>query len=287
MSGPTSRFFDRIVDWLVAAGTEAARVAAAPEAEFETPEEAERASAARAELVAFMSRGLREPLAKVVDCGELLLSEAAGAADTGALADLEEIQRAGRRLLKLMDEMCDLSAIEAGRMELAPQEVAVDELLAAVVERERPAAAAAGLWLRLELGPELGTAAWDAARVSQVVSEVVGNAVKFTREGGVTVTARRVGDRFDGAVVVDVEDTGVGIEPKLLPRIFDMSTVAAEGTGSGDAGLGLPLSRALCRLMGGEISVRSLLGRGSCFKLRLPTARAPAVQDVEPELAAA
>lgn len=157
----------------------------------------------------------------------------------------------------------DPFSAEIGRVELALEDVDVVGFITALLERERPNAEAKGIWLKLELGDRLGTVAWDPRRVGQAVAQVVDNAVKFTEQGGVTVTVRRVGDDFDGAVVIDVEDTGAGIAPKMLSQLFDPFGVAQ--------GAGLSRSRALCRRMGGEISVRSRLGQGSCFKLRLPT----------------
>jgi signal transduction histidine kinase len=237
--------------------------------------EAERASAAKAEFVASMSHELRAPLNAVIGYSELLMEEAAYEDDAQSTDDLQKIHHAGQHLLKLVNEVLDLSKIEAGRMELALDEVLVGELIAGLVERERPRAEAKGIWLRLELGDGLGAAAWDAQRVGQAIAQVLDNAVKFTSEGGVTVKVRRAGGEADGMVVVDVEDTGVGIAPKMLPQLFEKFAVADDASASkyGDAGLGLSLSRALCRLMGGEISVRSQLGQGSCFKLHLPCRR--------------
>jgi signal transduction histidine kinase len=258
--------------------------------------QAERASTAKAEFVASMSHELRAPLNAVIGYSELLLEEAADEQDDQSIADLEKIHSAGHHLLKLVNEVLDLSKIEAGKMELALDEVSVGELLETLVERERARADAKGISLTLQLGDGVGTARWDPQRVGQAVSQILDNAVKFTAEGGVTVKARRVGDGLDAEIVIDVEDTGVGISPTMLPKLFEKFTVAHDSSASkyGDAGLGLSLSRSLCRLMGGEISVRSELGRGSCFKLRLPAAisangrEADGLEPVSaPELAAA
>lgn len=164
----------------------------------------------------------------------------------------------------------DLFNFEIDGVELAFEDVDVGELITSLAERQRPNAEAKGIWLSVKLGDRLGTAAWDVELVGQAVAQIVGNAVKFTHEGGVTVTVRRVGDDVDGAVVIDVEDTGVGIAPQRMPRLFESFAVARDASAR-HRGVGLSLSRSLCRLMGGEISARSQLGKGSCFKLRLPT----------------
>lgn len=246
--------------------------------------EAERASAAKAEFVASMSHELRAPLNAVIGYSELLLEEAADERDDHPVADLEKIRSAGHHLLKLVNEVLDLSKIEAGKMELALDEIPVGDLLESLVERERARAEAKGLALSLHLGEGVGTAQWDFQRVGQAVTQILDNAVKFTETGGVTVTARRTGEGRDAEIVIDVEDTGIGISPTLLPQLFETFTVAHDASASkyGDAGLGLSLSRALCRLMGGEISVRSELGRGSCFKLRLPATISPVPQPDDP-----
>lgn len=236
--------------------------------------EAERAGAAKAEFVASMSHELRAPLNAVIGYSELLLEEAADERDDQSIADLEKIHSAGHHLLKLVNEVLDLSKIEAGKMEFALEEVSVGELLAHLIERERARADAKGISLTLDLGDGVGTVRWDPQRASQAVAQILDNAVKFTAQGGVTVKARRAGEGLDAEIVIDVQDTGIGISPTMLPKLFEKFTVAHDASASkyGDAGLGLSLSRALCRLMGGEISVRSELGRGSCFKLRLPAA---------------
>jgi signal transduction histidine kinase len=237
----------------------------------EATAEAERASAAKAEFVASMSHELRTPLNAVIGYSQMLLEEAADEQDEAEIADLEKIHQAGQHLLRLVNEVLDLSKIEAGKMELAPSEVPVTELLQATAERFRAAAEAKGVALHVEI-PPLGTAHWDGDRVAQALGQVLSNAVKFTERGEIRVGARRAGPAKTAQVMIQVQDTGVGVAPELLPRLFEKFTVATDSSASkyGDAGLGLALSRALCDLMGGQILADSVVGQGSCFTLCLP-----------------
>ncbi|MDB5450133.1 MAG: sensor histidine kinase [Phenylobacterium sp.] len=238
--------------------------------------EAERASAAKAEFVASMSHELRTPLNAVIGYSQMLLEDAADEHDEESAADLEKIHRAGHHLLRLVNEVLDLSKIEAGKMELAPEDVAVAEFLGAVVEHQRSKADAKGVTLALELEDGLGAALWDGQRVRQALGQIVENAVKFTEKGKVTVLAHRNACRPHDEIVIQVRDTGVGIAPEMLPQLFEKFTVAHDASASkyGDTGLGLALSRALTDLMGGEISAQSKVGEGSCFTITLPVAPA-------------
>ena len=237
--------------------------------------EAERASAAKAEFVASMSHELRTPLNAVIGYSQLLLEEAEDdGGEDESVVDLEKIHTAGRHLLHLVNEILDLSKIEAGKMELAPEPLAIGEFLGAVVEHQRTTAEAKGLGLRLEAPADLGSAVWDGGRVRQAIGQVVENAIKFTERGEVVVQAARAGKGAEAMIVVSVRDTGPGIDPELLPNIFEKFTVAHDSSSSkyGGTGLGLALSLALCRRMGGDITAESALGRGSCFTVRLPAA---------------
>jgi signal transduction histidine kinase len=163
-------------------------------------------------------------------------------------------------------------------MELVREETPVGELLASIVEEQRAEAESKGIALRFQPSGELGLAKWDADRVRQALSGMLDNAVKFTERGHVILSAERTPGRAPQTIVMRITDTGVGISPKLLPHLFEKFTVAHDTTASkyGDTGLGLALSLALCRLLGGEISVQSTVGEGSCFTVTLPTAPAAA-----------
>ena len=239
--------------------------------------EAERAGAAKAEFVASMSHELRTPLNAVIGYSQMLLEDAADEDDQEAIADLEKIHKAGHHLLRLVNEVLDLSKIEAGKMELVPEDVAVGEFINAIVEHKRAKGDAKGVPIIVDLGPGLGTARWDGQRVRQAVGQIIDNAVKFTQEGRVTVCVQRKSTRAGDSIVIEVRDTGIGIAPEMLPTLFEKFTVARDASASkyGDTGLGLALSLALCNLMGGAIQAESELGEGSTFTITLPAAPAP------------
>jgi signal transduction histidine kinase len=234
--------------------------------------EAGRAGAAKAEFVASMSHELRTPLNAVIGYSQMLLEDAADEHDEQAVADLEKIHKAGKHLLRLVNEVLDLSKIEAGKMELVREELPVAEFLSSVVEEQRAEAERKGIALRFQPSGDLGVAKWDTDRVRQSLAGMLDNAVKFTEKGHVILSAERTPGKAPQTLVIRVTDTGMGISPDLLPHLFEKFTVAHDTTASkyGDTGLGLALSLALCRLMGGDISVQSTVGQGSTFTVTLP-----------------
>jgi signal transduction histidine kinase len=236
--------------------------------------EAERAGLAKAEFVANMSHELRTPLNAVIGYSQMLLEEAADEADDGSAEDLNKIHHAGQHLLNLVNEVLDLAKIEAGKMELVSEEIAVADFLGNLCSPHAAKAQAKGVPLKLQLAADLGTAKWDGQRVSQALDQILSNAVKFTSEGSVNVTVSREPARPAHRILIEIQDTGIGIAPEMLPRLFETFTVAHDSTASkyGDTGLGLSLSLALCRLMGGQIEATSTLGSGSCFIISLPVA---------------
>jgi signal transduction histidine kinase len=238
--------------------------------------DAARASAAKAEFVASMSHELRTPLNAVIGYSQMLLEDAAEEQDAQEAADLAKIHRAGQHLLRLVNEVLDLSKIEAGKMELLRQDVPVAELLSSVMESERASAQSKGIALTFAPEGDLGEASWDSDRVRQALSRILNNAVKFTEAGAVTIEAARDAGQSPDVIVVRIRDTGVGIAPEMLPHLFEKFTVAHDATASkyGDTGLGLALSLALLQLMDGDIVAESKLGEGSCFTVTLPVSAA-------------
>ena len=258
--------------------------------------EAERAGAAKAEFVASMSHELRTPLNAVIGYSQMLLEDAADEDDAAAAADLEKIHSAGHHLLRLVNEVLDLSKIEAGRMELAPEELSVAEFVTSVVDHHRPAAEAKGIYLTIRVADDVGAAVWDGQRARQALDHLLSNAVKFTGKGGVSVAVRRAPAQPSDLISVQISDTGPGIAPDMLPQLFEKFTVAHDSSASkyGDTGLGLALALALTRLMGGEIRAESIPGKGSSFTITLPAAPAPRdslagdpVEDASPRTQAA
>jgi signal transduction histidine kinase len=244
--------------------------------------EAERASAAKAEFLAKMSHELRTPLNAVIGYSQILLEDAAAEEDTEAAADLDKIHGAGQHLLRLINEVLDLSKIEAGKMELFIESVDATTLITDTVESCRKAAVSNGNQLSLQVEEALGTITCDAGKLQQALTQILDNAAKFTENGSIRVTASRKSARPGEEIVIAVRDTGIGIAEDILPALFEKFSVADDSSSSkyGGTGLGLALSQRLCRLMGGDISVESELGAGSCFTIRLPTV-APAQDKTE------
>jgi signal transduction histidine kinase len=236
-------------------------------------EEAERAGAAKAEFLAKMSHELRTPLNAVIGYSQMLLEDASDEGDVETVKDLEKIHGAGHHLLKLINEVLDLSKIDAGMMEVYYEEASLAGLVRETVDECRAHAAAHNNIVSLDMDNSIGPVIIDQQKVKQILSQVLDNAVKFTRHGFIRIRVTRSGDE----VQIAVNDTGVGISPADLPTLFEQFTVLGDASSSkyGGTGLGLALSQKLCRLMGGDISVRSESGVGSCFTISFVMAGAP------------
>src|SRR5258708_32342755 len=173
--------------------------------------------------------------------------------------------------------MLDLSKIEADRLEVRPEPLALEQSLREVLNQLRPMAQARGLELVLEIPPDLPPALADGQRTRQVVLNLVSNALKFTERGGVTLRCQ-VLERYD-MLRVSVHDTGIGISPAALDYIFEAFRQADGSTTRrfGGTGLGLTIARRLIELQGGEVAVESVVGQGSTFSFTLPIAAHSAI----------
>jgi signal transduction histidine kinase len=234
--------------------------------------EAERAGAAKAEFLAKMSHELRTPLNAVIGYSQILIEDAQDEGDVESADDLAKILSAGEHLLKLVNEVLDLSKIEAGRMELDLQETVLTDLFNEIVVLAETAARKNGNRIYCRIGPNLGSALCDAGKLRNVLTQLFDNAVKFTQNGTIDLVAERMGSDAGDELVVQVIDTGIGIASDQISGLFEKFTVLDDSSTSkyGGTGLGLALSQKLCKLMGGEILVESELGRGSKFTVRLP-----------------
>jgi signal transduction histidine kinase len=234
--------------------------------------EAELAGAAKSEFLAKMSHELRTPLNAVISYSQILLEDAESEGDRESVADLNKIHDAGQHLLKLVNEILDLSKIEAGKMDLDLEETDLNELLSGIVDGARSAAEKNGNKIFCTIGPNLGMALCDADKFRNMTGQILDNAVKFTQNGKIEFIAKRQFDELTDDLVIQVIDNGIGIAPHQLARLFEKFTVADDSstTKYGGTGLGLALSQKLCKLMGGEIYVDSELGKGSRLTIRVP-----------------
>jgi PAS domain S-box-containing protein len=249
-------------------------------------ERAEAANRAKSAFLANMSHELRTPLNAIIGYSEMLQEDAAEAGDTTLAADLGNIAASGKHLLHLINDVLDLSKIEAGKTDLYLETFAVPTVVEEAVAAVRTAAVKNGNTLTVRCAGDPGPMYSDQTKVRQVLLNLLSNAVKFTQDGSVMLEAGS--EDMDGSpwVVFAVRDTGIGMTAAQMQTIFQPFTQADSSTTRkyGGTGLGLALSRRLCEMLGGAIAVESTPGQGSTFTVRLPLRLAPG-PPVAPEAA--
>ncbi|MGE5157298.1 MAG: response regulator, partial [Gemmatimonas sp.] len=230
------------------------------------------ASQHKSQFLASMSHELRTPLNAIIGVTEMLLEDARDFKRDDELEPLERVLRAARHLLALINDILDLSKIEAGRMELHLESFALAPVIADVAKTIEPMVAKNANRIVLDCAPDLGTIHADQTRFRQTLLNLASNANKFTENGTVTIVARA--QQLDGrdGIAIAVTDTGIGMTQEQMDRLFQEFTQADASTSRkyGGTGLGLAISRHFCRMMGGDITVESRLGEGSTFTIRLP-----------------
>ena len=233
---------------------------------------AEAASRAKSAFLANMSHELRTPLNAIIGYSELLEETAGDNGHDDYVTDLRKVQSAGRHLLSLINDVLDLSKIEAGRMEISVEEFDVAEALEELLGTLRPLAEDRQNVLSLQIDPGIGAMRSDLTKVKQVLFNLLSNANKFTENGTVVVGARRESQAGISWVEFTVQDTGIGIAPAVAEHLFqDFRQADASTTRKyGGTGLGLAICRRFCQMLEGSISLASTPGEGSTFTVRLP-----------------
>jgi signal transduction histidine kinase len=239
---------------------------------------AEEASRAKSTFLANMSHELRTPLNAIIGYSQMLREDCIGADQPEVLSDLEKIERSGYNLLGIINDVLDLSKIEAGRVDVQLQNVDVAAVLKDVYNAVEPLARQQGNRVSLDCPEEARMAYADLSKFHQSLLNLVNNACKFTQDGQVSVTVRRERSGEDHWTEVRVSDTGIGILAEDMGKLFlPFSQVDNSATRKyGGTGLGLAISKKFCQMMGGDITVESASGQGSCFSLRVPAASEPA-----------
>jgi two-component system, NtrC family, sensor kinase len=242
----------------------------------------------KSEFLANMSHELRTPLNAIIGYSEMLQEDATDLGAEQFTDDLRKINAAGKHLLELINAVLDLSKIEAGKMELYLESFDAATLIRDIVAVIQPLAAKNTNRLDVRCPDTVGTMRADLTKVRQALFNLLSNACKFTERGTVGLTVTR--EALDGQdwMVFGVTDTGIGMTPEQLAKLFEAFSQADAATTRrfGGTGLGLALSRRLCRMMGGDVSVESEAGRGSTFTIRLPVQVAEPGTDAAPVPAA-
>lgn len=234
---------------------------------------AESANRTKSAFLANMSHELRTPMNAIIGYSEMLMEDAEDAGNTAAITDLKKIHSAGKHLLTLINDVLDLSKIEAGKMELYVEEFDMHEMLESVVSTIRPLLEKNGNTLESDWPNDIGPMKADLTKIRQALFNLLSNASKFTEAGTVKLLARRVTISGVDRIRIEVSDTGIGMSDDQLSRLFKAFTQADSSTTRkyGGTGLGLVISRQFCRMMGGDITVASELGQGSTFTVDMPS----------------
>jgi len=235
-------------------------------------EAAESASVSKSQFLASMSHELRTPLNAIIGYSEILHEEAEADGRDTDLADIERVLAAARQLLTLINDILDLSKIEAGRMEVQACDFDVAGLIGEAAATIAPSVEKGANTLTLALAPDLGGAYTDAFKLNQCLLNLLSNAAKFTQGGEITISARRLARDGGDWLEIAVSDTGIGLSSEQIERLFADFVQAEASTASrfGGTGLGLAITRRMLRMLGGDVMLESALGKGSVFTITLP-----------------
>ena len=259
----------------------------------EARDAAQAANRTKSTFLANMSHELRTPMNAILGYSEMLIEEAEDLNVKELTPDLDKIRRAGKHLLALINDILDLSKIEAGKMTLFVEEVDVAGLVGEVTTTIQPLIEKNSNKLEIELAPDCGRIRADLAKVRQTLLNLLGNATKFTERGRINLSVRRIKTKFssddangpanDSAerIQFSIKDTGIGMTPEQQGKLFQPFSQTDTSTTRkyGGTGLGLAISRRFCQLMGGDISATSTAGQGSTFTVDLPVSVAETSTD--------
>ena len=229
------------------------------------------ASQHKSQFVSSVSHELRTPLNAIIGLTEMMVSNSARFGTEKAQEPLQRVHRAGTHLLGLINQVLDLSKIEAGKLELNPQSVQLKPLIDEVIGTARQLAEQNKNRLAVDTPADLGTLTVDPMRLRQILLNLLSNACKFTKEGEVKLRASRISNGRHW-VELSISDTGIGMTGEQQAKLFEEFSQADATTAQrfGGTGLGLAITRKLARMMGGDVTVTSEPGKGSVFTVRLP-----------------
>ncbi len=235
-------------------------------------DEAMQATQAKSQFLASMSHELRTPLNAIIGYSEMLYEEAEDRGLDTFLPDLVKIREAGSHLLSLINDILDLSKIEAGKMDVLIEDFEVADLIAQVQSVIEPLMTKNANTLVVECAPDAGAMRSDQTKLRQSLFNLLSNAAKFTERGRITLAARRILQDGDDVLEFKVSDTGIGMTGEQLGRLFQAFAQAEASTSRdyGGTGLGLAITRHFCRMLGGEVAAESTPGKGSTFAIVVP-----------------
>ena len=245
-------------------------------------DEAMEATKAKSQFLANMSHELRTPLNAIIGYSEMLHEEADDLGQEDFLPDLEKIQEAGKHLLGLINDILDLSKIEAGKMSLLIEEFDVSDLINQVASVVQPLMAKNRNRLEIDADADLGTMRSDQTKLRQNLFNLLSNAAKFTKDGTISLSAKALQRDAKPWLTFEVRDTGIGMSEEQLGKLFQAFAQAEASTSRdyGGTGLGLAITRHFCHMLGGSIDVESKPGEGSAFSMTLPAILEEAEQEL-------